>query len=76
MISKNLAAFMHKNSNGCLVIEARLLTPENTGIETAEDLKRSDRIRYTLSDTSIFTITRKEINEYGKNFTIKWAEIR
>lgn len=76
MISKNLDTFMKKNSRGCLVIEARLLTPENTGIETAEDLKRSDRIRYTLSDASIFTITRKEINEYGKEFTIKWAEIK
>lgn len=63
--------FIKKNSKQKIIIGERL-TPEGKTLYTAEDVKRSDRVRYVFEDRTSMTLTQDEINN-SADFNPKWA---
>ncbi|HHZ94176.1 MAG TPA: hypothetical protein EYN67_01160 [Flavobacteriales bacterium] len=70
MTTENMQKFIDKNST-VKIVEGALLTPEGKCIITADDMRRSDRVKYRFVDGESLMVLRSDIDSAPK-FTPDW----
>ena len=67
----NMLAFIEQNQVNKVIFGERL-TRDNTPVNNATDLERSDRVMYKLDDGTEFTLTSEDIKS-APDFVPDWS---